>query len=477
MTIRRALLLGFGAVLSLWIVSAYVFVRQLHELEAQAAVIARRFARAEELLAGMRGQLLRGSVHLRGLALNLDADLARLESDQLRETRRALDEALQQYLPEVDSDVEREQWVYLREGFDAYWAEMLPLFADGGDTASDRARVLLRAQALSKEQGIVAILEAVRRLNGEAYGERQRDLQLLYDHLRTSVWWTSGLMVALGLLIAAGSTRYAGLLESEIRRQHLQDVHHKLELRDLSNRLVGAQEQERQRIARDLHDEVGQALTAVKVELAAIERDLGPTGHRFERRLREARTITDRTLNTVRDLSQLLHPGMLDDFGLLETVRWYVRGFSKRTGLIARVAADEPFERLPQELEVSAYRIVQEALTNVAKHAEATRCLVRLQRQPASLVVIVEDDGRGMDLRDRRSEHGFGLVSMRERVTGLGGRFVTEPAGTSGTRLVAEFPLPAPARPAVEATAGHRTTVTQPAVEEAVGGSAPHPAG
>jgi two-component system sensor histidine kinase NreB len=167
---------------------------------------------------------------------------------------------------------------------------------------------------------------------------------------------------------------------------------------------------------------------------------------------------------------------MLDDFGLLETVRWYVRGFSKRTGLRVQVVADEPMGRMPSDLEVTAYRIVQEALTNVSKHAHATSCLVHLRQGPATLMVVIEDDGRGFDPTVRQLRHGFGLVSMRERVAGFGGRFRVEPIRDSGTRLVAEFPLSGSAEVAATSrTAG--LARPNPTTREDIGEEASRPAG
>jgi len=478
MTIQRALLFGFGAVFSLWLVSAYEFVRRLGEVEGRAAEISTRFARNDELLVAVRAQVLLGSLYLPDVAIEIDPDTIPFHREQLQQTRRDIEEALEQYLPEVDSDVEREHWTRLQAEFDDYWTRMVPLLGGRVSGDSAQARALLHQQALSKHEVIVRISDALRRLNRAAFEQQQAEVTRLHDTLRQGVWWMSGVMGTLGLLIAVGATRYASGLESRIRRQHLQELQHKLDLQELSAKLVGAQEQERRSLARDLHDEVGQALTAVKIELAAVDRDLKLLGGEPHPRLHEARSIIDGTLQTVRDLSQLLHPGMLDDFGLLETVRWYVRGFSRRTGLPAKVVADEPFERMASDLEVCAYRIVQEALTNVAKHAEATSCRVHLQRRLQALVVAVEDDGRGMDpsfaLRTGRS---FGLMGIRERVAGFGGTFRVEGAGDTGTRLVAEFPLPSQGREAAAPPDRGRTVPADVTPGGRFDGKAPHPAG
>jgi signal transduction histidine kinase len=226
----------------------------------------------------------------------------------------------------------------------------------------------------------------------------------------------------------------------------------------LSAKLVAAQEQERRRIGCELHDEIGQALTAIKVEVALAERDATtPSG--CAAALARLRTITDRTLQSVRDVSRLLHPLDLDDLGLPDAMASYVREFSQRTGVKTSFASDDLPARLAPEIEICAYRIVQEALTNVARHAAASRCQVELRKQDAGIALVVEDDGKGFDqalLSSGQAPRGLGLLGMRERVNGLRGDFRLETSPGTGTRLTVHLPdLPAPAgAPDAEAERG-----------------------
>ena len=154
-------------------------------------------------------------------------------------------------------------------------------------------------------------------------------------------------------------------------------------------------------------------------------------------------------------MSQLLHPATLDELGLAETTVWYLRSFAQRTGIRAELTQDRMDARMAPDVEICAYRIIQEALTNVAKHAQATSCRVFLQRLPHSLLLTVEDDGTGFDLKRRAtaggSPRGLGLIGIRERVSGLGGTFGMESALGKGTRLTAELPI---AREFTDADAG-----------------------
>jgi signal transduction histidine kinase len=253
--------------------------------------------------------------------------------------------------------------------------------------------------------------------------------------------------------IALLATLYAGRLERRLQEQRARDVETARDLQRLSSQLLTAQEEERRTIARELHDEVGQVLTAIKVELAMAQRTVEAAGGSGEA-LHDARAITDGALHTVRDLSRLLHPSMLDDLGLPATIDWYLKGFGRRHGVRIELLKDGMDERLSPETEAAIYRIVQEALNNVAKHAQATTCRVFLQRLTHSVLVTVEDDGVGFRAEEAAapgSLRGIGLVSVRERVAQLRGDMRLETAPGKGTRLTVEVPASAAV---VEAVAG-----------------------
>jgi signal transduction histidine kinase len=202
---------------------------------------------------------------------------------------------------------------------------------------------------------------------------------------------------------------------------------------------VTAQEEERRTIARELHDEVGQVLMAVKVEIALAQKAI-EAGGGSGRLLDDAQSITDSALHTVRDLSHLLHPAILDDLGLPAAIGWYLDGFGKRHGIAVELLQDRMDERLAPEIEAAAYRIVQEALTNVAKHADASLAFVYLRRHvnSQSVTVTVEDNGVGFDAAPVR--RGLGLLGIRERVSHFQGKVHIDSAPGKGTRVTVELP-------------------------------------
>jgi signal transduction histidine kinase len=209
--------------------------------------------------------------------------------------------------------------------------------------------------------------------------------------------------------------------------------------RDSLRRVVAGQELERQRLARELHDETGQALTSILLGLKAVEDAESPGETR--RAASELRGLVVATLQDVRRLAVELRPKALDDFGLVAALERLVQTFSEATGIAAQLQASLRDERLPSEVETTLYRIVQESLTNVVKHAGARRVSIVLMRRDRAATAIVEDDGEGFDPTDVRNG-GIGLVGMRERVALLDGRLEIESSPTTGTTVVAEVPLP-----------------------------------
>ncbi len=209
--------------------------------------------------------------------------------------------------------------------------------------------------------------------------------------------------------------------------------------RDAVNRVVAAQELERRRLARELHDETGQALTSILLGLKPLESSVADEDSRAA--VVSLRELVVTTLQNVRRLAVELRPSALDDFGLVPALERLVDTFRDQSQLGVDVESNLGDERLPSDVETTIYRIVQEALSNVVKHAEATQVSILLTRKPAAVAAMVEDNGRGFDPADV-SRDGLGLVGMRERVSLLGGRLRIESAPGSGATLVAEIPLP-----------------------------------
>ena len=217
-------------------------------------------------------------------------------------------------------------------------------------------------------------------------------------------------------------------------------------LRLISKGVLRVQEAERGRIARELHDGVGQSLTALKMQIELMEQSASTEDSALARRLAELKEIADRSLQDVRQISQLLRPQMLDDLGLVPTLRWLARSIRQRTGVEVDLRVDGIDDRLEADLETLVYRVAQEALTNVAKHARAKAARVEVRRDPGKLSMIVKDNGVGFDVAQvfggQEHERGFGLHGMRDRVQLFGGCIEVRSSPANGTVIEIEIPLP-----------------------------------
>ena len=259
--------------------------------------------------------------------------------------------------------------------------------------------LLVQDQAI----GIISIHDKV--------GTDEHDLRFTDDDVRVAEWFAQRAAIAVDL------------------SQRVQ--------RDALRRVVAAQELERKRLARELHDETGQALTSILLGLHALEE--APTLDEIRSSAAALREITVQTLQDVRRLAVELRPSALDDFGLVPALERLAEGFHEQTGLTVQIEARVD-ERLPADVETALYRIVQEALTNVIKHARARNVSILLTRKGSTVAAVIEDDGRGFS-PERMSNERLGLLGMRERLALLDGTLKVESSPGAGTTIVAEAPV------------------------------------
>ena len=255
---------------------------------------------------------------------------------------------------------------------------------------------------------------------------------------------------------ASVPTRYIGVAWDVTDRMRLEEerVRAAAELRALASRLQTAAESERLRIARDLHDELGQALTGLKMELEWIIRKHSGGNEALVALIQNAMKLVDSTVDVVRNLSRELRPTMIDGLGLPAAVEWYASEFERRFGIICEVDMPEGTLELSSDRSISAFRIIQEAFTNVARHSQAKNVTVTIDRQVDDAVVTIKDDGIGFSVRHSDGPLSLGLLGMRERALGLGADLSIESVpdhGTSVTLRIPQDPGPA-AEPIVEGT-------------------------
>ena len=302
--------------------------------------------------------MLLNSVRVRDALLSPDPSSVDAYRDQVQAIQLVVLKALDDYQPVLGLATEREQVNKMRQEVEQFHLASLAVLADARGQSGAAVRDLLNRHLGPKREAAVQISEDIQALNRLAYIRQQADIVAIHREAERQSWRRLGfaLVVSLAVLLLAGS--YSARLESRLRRQMERDARLTGELHAATVKLIGAQEDERRTIARELHDEVGQVLTAIKVEFSIAQRDLEASGMSAES-LVEAQVIADGGLRTVRDITQLLHPAALDDLGLAAAIDASLRGLARRHDIQVEFSSVDMAERLKPLTEVAAYRIVQ----------------------------------------------------------------------------------------------------------------------
>lgn len=271
-----------------------------------------------------------------------------------------------------------------------------------------------------------------------------------------TIWFRGAVfLLVVGLVLGAHRIRTIGLRRRNLELLELHRQRKKAQLnlakaydrlRGLTRRLEATKEEERRRIARELHDEMGPALTAVIINLQLITN--GKDTEKSDQRVSESIEIVDRMVQQIRDLSLALRPPLLDEIGFLSAIRAYLETQAERTGLIIEVESPPELIDFPAEVEITAFRVIQEAVSNAIRHAEATEVRVSIEHDAGTLILAIKDNGVGFDtdvvVNMTAPAASVGLVGMRERVQILGGEFFIESEPGSGTAIDVRIPVEVP---------------------------------
>jgi len=302
-----------------------------------------------------------------------------------------------------------------------------------GRNAVNRDLIPGRLQLLNATQQVAA-------LNRQKQEQTDSQLFAKFGHLRMRVTWMLLLGLAAGLLLSLMCGIYILRLERQARRRYEEIAKSQQDLERLSARLVDAQEAERRALSRELHDEVGQSLGALLMDVSRLKSRLSQNEN-LQDELDHMRSVAEKTVATVRNMSLLLRPSMLDDLGLVPAVEWQGREISRRSQLEVDVQASDIPDDLPDDYKICIYRVVQEALNNAARHASAHHARVELRRSQRLIEVSISDDGSGFDAERVR---GMGLLGMEERVRRLGGTLLIESKLGQGTKVRVQLPTSVP---------------------------------
>ncbi len=437
-TLRLTLLLGFAGVLLLMGAVAIDSARQLRDVTLDSSLLRRDYIGRDRLLDKLRAGVYNASTVMRdGLLARDEATRSslRAELEGLRKQNKEILSLYRSYA--LPSDQLALEVLGQRSG--EYFDALTAALADpaGGDRKQQES-AMLRGSVVPHRTGLIDLVAQADALNQRDVTSGDERIQTLQAHFQRRVESLSVVALALSAILAVLVVLRQERLEDEASARFAEIQQARRDLRLLSNRLLAAQEEERRNISRELHDQVGQSMSAMLMDFGRMESRLcNPEACREI--LVSARRTAEENLARVRDLSLLLRPSMLDELGLLPALQWQAREMTRRTGLSVKLIADDVERDLPDEHRTCVFRIVQEALHNCVKHAQATEARVVVTLDDDALLVSVQDNGGGFDPARQK---GLGLLGIDERAKHLGGGFSLDSGPGSGTVLSVRLPLP-----------------------------------
>ncbi|HTB09994.1 MAG TPA: ATP-binding protein [Bryobacteraceae bacterium] len=438
---RMALVIGFGGLISIMALAGFDALRSLQQFRRSDDQIRRHYLAQDHVLNDIRSDVYLSGTYVRDYLL--EPDLARAEAYRisLQDVRRQMEAALESYGQEV-APPEAEHYTALRTQLADYWSILTPIFK--WDTA-ERQRsgyAFLRDEVFPRRQNMLAIANQIASINERQLNAGNDQVVGLLLKFQARLVITLVAALALGLGLAALSMYRILKLEAQVHTRYEEAAEARSELKGLSARLVQTQEMERRALSRELHDEVGQSLSAVLIELRNLSVGLATKSkEHLSEHVETIKGLVEGMIRVVRNMALLLRPSMLDDLGLVPALKWQAREVSKRTSMDVSVAAEFVSDDFPDEYKTCIYRVVQEALHNVSNHARASSVRIRVQQEPDRLTLSIQDDGQGFDSKQVK---GLGLLGIHERVTRLGGKCTVHSTPGSGTILAVELPFVSP---------------------------------
>jgi len=433
---RAALLAGFGALLAVMAIICVDSLLTMREFETSNIQIRQDFLNRERTLEGVRAGLYESGNIIEAYTES-PAETKRTFETQLESIQNDTAAQLQTRIDALPTDG-KPAFQHLDAEMAKYWATIWSIVTRDRPAAHPQSSSEVRSDLKSQHAEILALTKDISAVNEGDLEETDRRTTETSLQFRRRLLLVSGIGLSFGSILAAATVIYAGRLERNIAEKYQESLRAQRELKQLSKRLVDAEERERRAISRELHDEVGQSLSALLLDIKNLTETSGDKAA-FRQGLQNIKTLAENCLNEVRDMALLLRPSMLDDLGLVPALEWQAREVSKRTGIVVDTIDENVSDDLPDELRTCVYRIVQEALSNCSKHAYAKKVQVRVRQDSSHLRVSIEDDGKGFDpLRGR----GLGLIGMNERVMQLGGALRVDSNPSEGTRLEVDLPLP-----------------------------------
>jgi signal transduction histidine kinase len=428
------LVAGFGGLLLLMAAAETGALLFLNSLRHSGTELQARFLARNRTLEQIRSDIYLSGTFARDSLLAPEVSGARAQIAALEGLHRETETALDRYAQSLEPD-EIAPFRVLRSEIDGYWKVLDRTFSWTVEERSKQRFAFFYEELIPRRTSMLQIADRIAGLNEESLKRGDEKLGALFGRLQLSLVVVIAVTLVGGAGLAALTTFHILRLEGEVGRRLDESVQAQASLQELSAKLLRAQEEERRALSRELHDEVGQSFSAVLMEAENLL-DLEPA-QEVRPRLESIRAVAEKGINEIRNMALLLRPSMLDDFGLVPALDWQARETAKRTGMHVQLNS-ELTDELPEEHKTCIYRVVQEALNNCARHAQASTVQVEVRRETAGILLSVLDDGSGFDTG---RVHGLGLRGMEERVRHLGGTFEIDSHPGRGTKVQIVLPL------------------------------------
>jgi len=401
------------------------------------------YLKTEALCRGIATDMYAAGVLVRDYLLDPDPAKLAAHRSELIEKRTSIENQLDALADRINEE-ERPRLDRLQMEAQAYWDSLDPMFEWTAREKAEQSWVFLARRVLPHRDAVVALARDLIVINNSTLEEERKRLEASQASLQAYLVWMIAIAIVLGAVVAGLTIYRVSELERADASQRKKIEETQNDLRRLSQRLVQLQEGERRSLSRELHDQIGQTMTALGILLGGIEDLKSDDAEVFRRRLDDMKRLNADAMRNIRDLAMGLRPSMLDDIGLEAALQWQGREFSRHTGVPCEVKVSGSFDALTDAHRTCIYRIVQEALTNCARHAKASNVVVSVSADEGNVTLTVRDDGQGFQPATN-GRGGLGLLGMRERVQALDGTLEISTQLDGGTTVRVQIPVGVPA--------------------------------
>ncbi len=436
---------GYGAVIAVLILSASEAYRIQAGVSRQQLEIYRSYVDQEGTLSVLRRNLWLAGNDIRDFFISTTPEQAAILQTQIATLRSEDDAALEhmERLPRLAATA-----ATLRKSLGEFWATVAPVPQSMMNVPNEGQFAFLQQVVVPRRGRLYTALLDLTSAEQEKLQESEKQFAETRRKAAERLLVMLVLSVVMAGVVARLSVRQSENLGREAERHYAAVEQTRLELQRLSARLLEVEEEGRKKLSRELHDEIGQTLALLQIEISRAQSALatGPDGAGDH--LARARNLVERTVQTIRYISGALRPALLDDLGLVPALQFQLEDFWRRSGIACEFVEEGVADQLPDTVKTCVYRVLQEALHNCEKHSGASRVRVAVRQVPESLLAELEDNGRGFQMNEKRMPvrtGGLGLLGLRERAANAGGTLLIDSAPGQGTRIALRIPLPASA--------------------------------